>query len=109
MAAERKLTANVPVWSVVCGLDWTLVAAASKRQAELLMIGRLAADRKWVGFGPQPRARRATEKDVERLRSFAQDEASGSILRWLGPIGFANEDGSEPTEPDLNEDQLSLL
>lgn len=63
---------TVPLWSISCGLDWTIVPALTKHHAELLMLGH------YIEAGQHPdirfriHARRATQKDLARCQAFAQ-------------------------------------
>lgn len=66
------ITVQVQLWYVTAGSAVTLVPAATKRHAELVLLGNLIAQ----GTDPNRqaiRARLATAADVERMRSWAAD------------------------------------
>lgn len=75
------ITVQVQLWYVTAGSMMTLVPAASKRHAELVLLGSLIAK----GTDPNLqviRARPATAADVERMRSWADsgDAEAAKIL-----------------------------
>jgi hypothetical protein len=90
------ITVEVPIWSVRYGTFWTLVAASTKEQAELLLVGMSV--RYGVTFveATYPQVRRATEGDVAILRSLATDGATeaAEILDRLGLAPPAETGGS---------------
>lgn len=75
------ITVQVPLWWVTVRGSVSLIPAASKRHAELLMLGNQIAR----GVNPatvQPKARLANAKDVERMASWAEggDEEAQRIM-----------------------------
>lgn len=75
------ITVQVPLWWVTVRGAVSLIPAASKRHAELLMLGNQIAR----GVNPAtiaPKARLATRADVDRMASWAEhgDEEAQRIM-----------------------------
>ena len=80
----------VPLWSVVCGLDWTIVAALTKRNAELLVYGHYVEAGRSPDIRWRIKATRATAADIERCQAiaatgvpFGEDDGAAALLSAL--------------------------
>lgn len=111
----RRLTVKVPVWRVTFHGQWTLIAATSKRQAQLMAIGLYAERGLTVPTGKfihtLVNVRLANQRDVDRLRSWWESGSpdADAIIRSIpGLFDATVEDDDADLEPVAVQEALAI-